>query len=819
MHVHVGLDDPDKAIHVANGMRVHLPVLLALSANSPFWRARRDRPGLDAHADLPRLPARRASRRRTTTGPTTRADRVHGRAGVIEDYTYLWYDVRPHPNFGTVEVRVMDAQTRVEHTLGAGRADPGDGQGAGRALRGRRQLPRYPHADGRREQVAGGAPRARRRARRPALARARRDARAGAARCSTGCAPHAEELGSAAELAASRTCSSAATARRASWSCTRRTTICARSSRRSRRRPSTWLSGSSRSGGFVARSRIDRVTSGGPDLFVICKNCGSEVSPYITECPYCGSRLRKRAPKLDRDGRLAEKDAGAHGAARRRRRWRRCGAARSRASGRTARPYATIALVVAWLVLLVLVRADVVGLGDVAVVGPLDRDWWQVVTAPFAYDNSGYAFVALFAIALFGWLARAPPRAGRRRARCSWPAAPAAWRSSAAVETFPLALGGNGAALALLVAWAIPDLRDAAPRARGRRGPARRRRLRRRAAAAAGRGRVGRSARRRDRRRRRRGARLSAGAAGRRAGRLSAPPMIGGVERAYTDAELDAALAALSEEGRLREAQALVARAAPQLHRVLDEALAAGGWFGETHEQAVDAAADVEDPRRASAGDRHARCGGDAPGHARRRRRRLRAGAHAGEPTHRRKGTEMELRFLGHAAFALSDGGTTVLVDPFLTGNPRAAASADELDATTILLTHGHARPPRRHGRDREAHRRDGRRDRRARRTRSAARASSVRDPNLGGTETFDWGSRRSSCRPGTRPSTPSGTRAHAGRPADRASPARRSTTSATRASSPTCSSSAAAARSTSRSCRSAATTRWTATTRSRRCG
>ena len=39
-------------------------------------------------------------------------------SGVIEDYTYLWYDVRPHPNFGTVEIRAMDAQTRVEHTLG-----------------------------------------------------------------------------------------------------------------------------------------------------------------------------------------------------------------------------------------------------------------------------------------------------------------------------------------------------------------------------------------------------------------------------------------------------------------------------------------------------------------------------------------------------------------------------------------------------------------------------------------------------------------------------------------------------------------------------
>ena len=67
IHVHVGVDDPDKAIHVANGMRVHLPVLLALSANSPFWRADATGPALHAHADLPRLPARRASRRATTT--------------------------------------------------------------------------------------------------------------------------------------------------------------------------------------------------------------------------------------------------------------------------------------------------------------------------------------------------------------------------------------------------------------------------------------------------------------------------------------------------------------------------------------------------------------------------------------------------------------------------------------------------------------------------------------------------------------------------------------------------------------------------------
>ena len=51
----------------------------------------------------------------------------------------------------------------------------------------------------------------------------------------------------------------------------------------------------------------------------------------------------------------------------------------------------------------------------------------------------------------------------------------------------------------------------------------------------------------------------------------------------------------------------------------------------------------------------------------------------------------MDVRFLGHACFQLSDGDTTVLIDPFLTGNPKAAASAGDVSATTILLTHGHA--------------------------------------------------------------------------------------------------------------------------------
>jgi glutamate---cysteine ligase / carboxylate-amine ligase len=117
IHVHVGIDDPNKAIHVTNGMRVHLPLLLSLSANSPFWRG--DSTGLNST----RTPIFRTFPR---VGIPPRYDNFEDwrkriefmvRAKAIGDYTYLWYDVRPHPNFGTVEIRVMDSQTRVEHTL------------------------------------------------------------------------------------------------------------------------------------------------------------------------------------------------------------------------------------------------------------------------------------------------------------------------------------------------------------------------------------------------------------------------------------------------------------------------------------------------------------------------------------------------------------------------------------------------------------------------------------------------------------------------------------------------------------------------------
>ncbi len=101
----------------------------------------------------------------------------------------------------------------------------------------------------------------------------------------------------------------------------------------------------------------------------------------------------------------------------------------------------------------------------------------------------------------------------------------------------------------------------------------------------------------------------------------------------------------------------------------------------------------------------------------------------------------MDIRFLGHAAFELSDGSTTVLIDPFLTGNPKAAASADELSPDALLLTHGHGD----HIGDAVAIAKRARPDVVAiveiANELMADGVENVRDPNLGGTVRFDWGS------------------------------------------------------------------------------
>jgi membrane associated rhomboid family serine protease len=196
------------------------------------------------------------------------------------------------------------------------------------------------------------------------------------------------------------------------------------------------------------------VSTGGPDLFVICKNCGSEVSPYITECPYCGNRLRKRAPKLDRDGRVTEK--------RRKRRPPTPSLPRLR-SGEIpgiraeSRPYATIGLLILGLLGCLLWRTSLMNLNDVAVVGKPGPDWWKVLTAPFTYDNTGFAFVTLGAIALYGWLLE------RRHGHMTVLALFAVGgiggvAATAALYPIPVVLGANGAALAMICAWAVPDL-------------------------------------------------------------------------------------------------------------------------------------------------------------------------------------------------------------------------------------------------------------------------------------------------------------------------------------------------------------------------
>jgi carboxylate-amine ligase len=117
-HVHVGIDDAEKAIYVADGMRGYLPLLLGMSSNSPLWR------GKTTGMMSSRTPVFRAFPRvgippyyGTWAIYSHRVEQMM-RGGAIPDYTYLWWDVRPHPNLGTVELRVFDQQTRVEHTIG-----------------------------------------------------------------------------------------------------------------------------------------------------------------------------------------------------------------------------------------------------------------------------------------------------------------------------------------------------------------------------------------------------------------------------------------------------------------------------------------------------------------------------------------------------------------------------------------------------------------------------------------------------------------------------------------------------------------------------
>jgi membrane associated rhomboid family serine protease len=212
------------------------------------------------------------------------------------------------------------------------------------------------------------------------------------------------------------------------------------------------------------------------ELHVVCKHCGAEVSPYITECPYCGNRLRKRAPKLESRGEeLAPKERKSFFA-----RFRRD----PRAKGRDAtplvwlseaRPYGTAALLLATGVVYVVNKMGALGFFDLgAIVGPISNDFWRLITAQFNYSNLGYLFAVGIATAIFG-------TALERRYNALVPIATflvcgaAGMYLASELETahpitiavpslaqihVPIALGGNGSALGLLAAWTVRDWRD-----------------------------------------------------------------------------------------------------------------------------------------------------------------------------------------------------------------------------------------------------------------------------------------------------------------------------------------------------------------------
>jgi carboxylate-amine ligase len=117
MHVHVAVDDPEKAVQVVNGLLSHLAELLALSASSPFWRG--EPTGLHSSRQMVFAAFPRSGLPPRFRDYADYAEVVGQleRTGCIADYTHIWWDIRLHPRLGTVEVRICDAVTRVEDAV------------------------------------------------------------------------------------------------------------------------------------------------------------------------------------------------------------------------------------------------------------------------------------------------------------------------------------------------------------------------------------------------------------------------------------------------------------------------------------------------------------------------------------------------------------------------------------------------------------------------------------------------------------------------------------------------------------------------------
>lgn len=190
-----------------------------------------------------------------------------------------------------------------------------------------------------------------------------------------------------------------------------------------------------------------------PDLFVVCKNCSSEVSPYVTECPYCGQRVRKRAPKIERGGEPAEPKAPkrARTSLPRLKRGEIPGIATE------TRPYGTMALILLSFAAMIAYAADEFRLFEWTVLyQPLDGEYWRLATTAFQHmDHLGYAFIALTAVGIFGMLLER--RFGLPFAVATFLLAGTGGAALALLLEATPAVGANGAALGLLCAWLVDD--------------------------------------------------------------------------------------------------------------------------------------------------------------------------------------------------------------------------------------------------------------------------------------------------------------------------------------------------------------------------
>jgi hypothetical protein len=200
------------------------------------------------------------------------------------------------------------------------------------------------------------------------------------------------------------------------------------------------------------------------DLYVVCKNpeCAAEVSPYITECPYCGTRLQKRAPKLDKGLQPAQRSRRVPAPSLGRLRAGEIPGIRADSA-----PYATMAIILATGVFWIATRAGWLDGAALVAIAPLGSHVARVFSAPFTYwapalegsslGSGVYQFATLFTVAIFGWLLER---------RHGWPAVVAIFLVGAiagaaigvASATTGEVDGANGGALALLCAWAVPDL-------------------------------------------------------------------------------------------------------------------------------------------------------------------------------------------------------------------------------------------------------------------------------------------------------------------------------------------------------------------------